>query len=122
MELQMSEPPQSEILFDQIVVDPDVRTTSAAFGIFDQNEKVHRISCQAGSCEMNEVLARHVHCTVEKIVEAFKDPRHRRIGLYGRGGSGKTTVLRNLSQHAAAKEFFDQVAFVIVPKFSYQNM
>ncbi|XP_057527912.1 disease resistance protein At4g27190-like isoform X3 [Amaranthus tricolor] len=121
VELQISEPPQSEILFDQIAVDPDVQTTSAAFGIFNQNEEVHSISCQAGSGNMNEVLARPVQCTVEKIVEAFKDPHHRRIGLYGRGGSGKTTVLKNLSQHAAAKEFFDQLVFVTVPKFAYQK-
>ncbi|CAO2838234.1 unnamed protein product [Amaranthus hypochondriacus] len=121
VELQITEPSQSEILFDQIALAPDVQATSAAFGTFNQNEDVPKISCQAGSGKMNEVLARPLQCTIENILEAFKDPHRRIIGLYGRGGSGKTTVFKNLSQHAAAKEFFDQVVFVTVPKFAYEK-
>ncbi|XP_056694852.1 probable disease resistance protein At4g27220 [Spinacia oleracea] len=121
-EFQMSEPSLSEFLFGQIAMKSDVRATSSVeINNCVQNEAVDRFSFQAEISGTEEVLSlpkvnmkRSIHCTLEKIFEAFQDSNRRRIGVYGRGGSGKTTMLKNLFHHSATKELFDQVLFALV--------
>ncbi|KMT15479.1 hypothetical protein BVRB_3g058340 [Beta vulgaris subsp. vulgaris] len=103
-------------------------TSSAEIDISVQNEAVGNISFDIQNNGIDEILSlpevdvkTPIQRTVEKILEGLKDSHRRSICLYGRGGSGKTTVLKNLFLHPAAKELFDQILYVTVPRFGYQK-
>lgn len=54
---------------------------------------------------------------VKKIIECMKDNKHRRIGIYGKGGIGKTTVLRALLCTPEVKDRFDYLIQVTVSRY-----
>ncbi|XP_017975240.1 PREDICTED: disease resistance protein At4g27190 [Theobroma cacao] len=65
-----------------------------------------------------EVVAKTtVECTVLKILELLNDYTVRRIGVYGIGGVGKTTVLKALINYPKTKGMFDLIIWVTVSKF-----
>ncbi|CAI8601838.1 unnamed protein product [Vicia faba] len=45
----------------------------------------------------------------QEIMEALKDPNSRNIGVYGLGGVGKTTLVKEVSQIAKQHKLFDEV-------------
>ncbi|KAJ1435927.1 P-loop containing nucleoside triphosphate hydrolase [Sesbania bispinosa] len=52
----------------------------------------------------------------EKIVKALKDPKARNIGVYGLGGVGKTTLVKEVAQIAKQEKLFDAVVRADVSK------
>ncbi|KAK6279533.1 hypothetical protein POUND7_019800 [Theobroma cacao] len=65
-----------------------------------------------------EVVAKTtVERTVLKILELLNDYTVRRIGVYGIGGVGKTTVLKALINYPKTKGMFDLIIWVTVSKF-----
>lgn len=103
-------------------VNPEIRTATSV--PTHHSEFVNRLSFQVEGSQRNKVRSlpkvntdRPIHHTVEKILEGFKDVKSRRICLHGRGGSGKSTVLRTLSHHPASKNLFDQIISVRIPRF-----
>ncbi|XP_022722045.1 probable disease resistance protein At1g61300 [Durio zibethinus] len=54
---------------------------------------------------------------VFKILELLKDDRVRKIGVYGIGGVGKTTVLKALINYPKTKDMFDLIIWVTVSKY-----
>ncbi|KAK6255492.1 hypothetical protein SCA6_016797 [Theobroma cacao] len=65
-----------------------------------------------------EVVAKTtVERTVLKILELLNDYTVRRIGVYGIGGVGKTTLLKALINYPKTKGMFDLIIWVTVSKF-----
>ena len=53
---------------------------------------------------------------VEEILGLLKDRDVKRIGLWGSGGIGKTTIMRNLNNHEDIAKMFDVVIWVTISK------
>uniref|UniRef100_A0A2N9HRG8 AAA+ ATPase domain-containing protein n=1 Tax=Fagus sylvatica TaxID=28930 RepID=A0A2N9HRG8_FAGSY len=53
---------------------------------------------------------------VEEILGLLKDRDVKRIGLWGSGGIGKTTIMRNLNNHEDIAKMFDIVIWVTISK------
>ncbi|XP_071939613.1 disease resistance protein At4g27190-like [Coffea arabica] len=58
-----------------------------------------------------------ISCMVQKIIECMKDDKYRRIGIYGNGGIGKTTVLKALLSAPEIKDKFDFLIQVTVSRY-----
>ncbi|KAK8549233.1 hypothetical protein V6N13_008910 [Hibiscus sabdariffa] len=58
-----------------------------------------------------------VERTVLKILELLSNDTVRRIGIYGSGGVGKTTVLKAFIDHPQTKHMFDLIIWVTVSKY-----
>lgn len=57
--------------------------------------------------------------TVNKILDCLKDGgTARRIGIYGSGGIGKTTVLKALFKHAETKKLFSSIIWFTLSRYS----
>ncbi|XP_042515543.1 disease resistance protein At4g27190-like isoform X2 [Macadamia integrifolia] len=54
--------------------------------------------------------------TLQKILKDIKDVTSRKIGIHGKGGIGKTTVLKALNDQTKMKSIFDVVIWVTVSK------
>ncbi|XXG62265.1 hypothetical protein AAC387_Pa05g0659 [Persea americana] len=52
--------------------------------------------------------------TLQKILNSVRDPIKHKIGIWGMGGVGKTTVMKNLNNHHEIAELFDIVIWVTV--------
>ncbi|KAK7246198.1 hypothetical protein RIF29_41058 [Crotalaria pallida] len=50
----------------------------------------------------------------DQIWEALKDDQKLRVGVYGMGGSGKTTLVKELGYKAEKEKLFEEVVFVVV--------
>lgn len=59
---------------------------------------------------------RSIDRTLQRIFEKLKDVTVRKIGIYGRGGIGKTTVLKALNDQSEVKSMFDVIIWVTVSK------
>ncbi|GMH18222.1 hypothetical protein Nepgr_020063 [Nepenthes gracilis] len=59
-----------------------------------------------------------IECTVQDILAALKDVQVRKVGIYGKGGIGKTSVLKALTSHFKMKRLFDFVIWVTVSRYS----
>ncbi|GMY04904.1 probable disease resistance protein At4g27220 [Fagus crenata] len=53
---------------------------------------------------------------VEEILGLLKDRDVKRIGLWGSGGIGKTTIMRNLNNHEDIAKMFDIVIWITISK------
>ncbi|KAI5660477.1 hypothetical protein M9H77_29270 [Catharanthus roseus] len=51
---------------------------------------------------------------VEKIMEALQDDEIRVIGIWGMGGTGKTMLVKEISQKAKREHMFDEVTLAVV--------
>lgn len=58
----------------------------------------------------------NVERTVLKILELLRNDRVRRIGVYGIGRVGKTTVLKAFIDHPQINDMFDLIIWVTVSK------
>ncbi|TXG48206.1 hypothetical protein EZV62_027500 [Acer yangbiense] len=54
------------------------------------------------------------HSTMEGVLNALHNPDVNMIGVYGMGGSGKTTLVREVARKAEEDKLFDQVVFAEV--------
>ncbi|XP_027166645.1 probable disease resistance protein At4g27220 [Coffea eugenioides] len=54
---------------------------------------------------------------VQKIIECLKDDKHRRIGIYGNGGIGKTIVIKALFSAPEIKDKFDFFIQVTISRY-----
>ncbi|OMP06410.1 Disease resistance protein [Corchorus olitorius] len=70
-----------------------------------------------GSCEPEVDARTTVECTVLKILELLNGDTVRKIGVYGTGGVGKTTVLKALINYPKTKDMFDLIIWVSVSKY-----
>ncbi|KAK9222799.1 hypothetical protein WN944_011238 [Citrus x changshan-huyou] len=52
--------------------------------------------------------------TMKDIMEAMKDEKVSIIGICGRGGVGKTTLVKEIQKQAKEKKMFDEVAMAVV--------
>ncbi|KAH9793982.1 hypothetical protein KPL71_004732 [Citrus sinensis] len=52
--------------------------------------------------------------TMKDIMEAMKDEKVSIIGICGRGGIGKTTLVKEIQKQAKEKKMFDEVAMAVV--------
>ncbi|KAA8535586.1 hypothetical protein F0562_030588 [Nyssa sinensis] len=59
-----------------------------------------------------------IHHNVHKILGYMKDVRASRIGIYGNGGIGKTTLLKALVNHPEIEDMFDLIIWVTVSRYS----
>lgn len=50
----------------------------------------------------------------EEIMEAIKDDGINMIGIYGMGGVGKTTIVKEVCKRAKEHKLFDEVAMAVV--------
>ncbi|GAB2261518.1 hypothetical protein Droror1_Dr00002515 [Drosera rotundifolia] len=55
---------------------------------------------------------------VQEILDLLKDAQVSKLGLYGKGGIGKTTILRALRRHPEIQSLFDLVLWVTIPRYS----
>ncbi|XP_077241978.1 disease resistance protein RPS5-like [Tasmannia lanceolata] len=55
-------------------------------------------------------------CTLQKIFVCIKDVRNRKIGIWGMGGVGKTTVIKILNKSPELTQMFEIVIWVPVSK------
>ncbi|KAL5563809.1 hypothetical protein UlMin_033556 [Ulmus minor] len=61
--------------------------------------------------------------TSNEIMEALKDPDIPMIGVYGMGGVGKTTLVKEVAHQAKIEEFFSEVVMVTVSQeFNPKNI
>ncbi|KAL3506839.1 hypothetical protein ACH5RR_032221 [Cinchona calisaya] len=58
-----------------------------------------------------------IRFTVQKIIELMQDDKYRTIGIYGKGGIGKTTVLKALVCCPEIKDKFDFLIQVTVSRY-----
>ncbi|GAB2294318.1 hypothetical protein Dimus_028528 [Dionaea muscipula] len=68
----------------------------------------------------NKLLS-SIDCTMQQILDVLKDAQVRKIGLFGRGGIGKTSILKALGSHPEIKRLFNLVIWVAVPRYSYRS-
>ena len=54
--------------------------------------------------------------TLTGVLEAFKDPKINRIGVYGMGGVGKTMLAKEVVKQAQKDQLFDKYLFLVVSK------
>ena len=52
--------------------------------------------------------------TLTGVLEALKDPKINRIGVYGMGGVGKTTLAKEVLKQAKNEKLFDRYLFLVV--------
>ncbi|KAK9286264.1 hypothetical protein L1049_014652 [Liquidambar formosana] len=57
-----------------------------------------------------------LHRFVENIIDCLNDGKVKRIGLLGKAGIGKTTIMQNLNNHEKIAKMFHYVIWVTVPK------
>ncbi|KAF7833697.1 putative P-loop containing nucleoside triphosphate hydrolase, leucine-rich repeat domain, L [Senna tora] len=50
----------------------------------------------------------------EQLLEALTDDKNYRIGLYGMGGFGKTTLVKEVGKEVEQSKLFDKVVFIVV--------
>ena len=58
-----------------------------------------------------------IRCMVQKIIECLEDDKHRRIGIYGNGGIGKTIVIKALFSAPEIKDKFDFFIQVTISRY-----
>jgi len=51
-------------------------------------------------------------CTLQKVLESMRDASIQKIGIWGMGGIGKTTIMRNLNNLSELTQMFDVVVSV----------
>ncbi|KAJ8445239.1 hypothetical protein Cgig2_024445 [Carnegiea gigantea] len=102
-------------------------TTPAQTRTFIQSEMAGEPSFQKEARQQNKIhlppkvdAQRSIRCTVDKIFKDLGDAQSGSICLHGRGGNGKTTVLKTLF-HYPASYIFVQVIFVTVPRLACQR-
>ena len=54
--------------------------------------------------------------TLTGVLEALKDPKINRIGVYGMGGVGKTMLAKEVVKQAQKDQLFDKYLFLVVSK------
>ena len=54
--------------------------------------------------------------TLTGVLEALKDPKINRIGVYGMGGVGKTMLAKEVVKQAQKDQWFDKYLFLVVSK------
>ncbi|KAL6328816.1 hypothetical protein AAG906_003833 [Vitis piasezkii] len=57
-----------------------------------------------------------LHKVLQHVLRCLEDKEVRRIGIWGKVGTGKTTVLENLNNHEKVAEMFSMVIYVTVSK------
>ncbi|XP_034702361.1 disease resistance protein RPS2-like isoform X2 [Vitis riparia] len=57
-----------------------------------------------------------LHKVLQHVLQFLNDKKIRRIGIWGKVGTGKTTVLQNLNNHETVAKMFDMVIYVTVRK------
>ncbi|GAB2294162.1 hypothetical protein Dimus_028382 [Dionaea muscipula] len=90
------------------------------FDTLSDNETADSSSLVTAGQYQNKLLS-SIDCTVQQILEVLKDARVRKIGLFGRGGIGKTSILKALGSHPEIKRLFNLVIWVAVPRYSYRR-
>ncbi|KAL9274325.1 Disease resistance protein-like protein [Drosera capensis] len=89
------------------------------------NETDDSISLPMEAQRLNKVLSASnvdiswsIGHVVQEILDLLKDAQVSKVGLYGKGGIGKTTVLRALRRHPEIQSLFDLVLWVTIPRYS----
>ncbi|RVW70660.1 putative disease resistance protein [Vitis vinifera] len=52
--------------------------------------------------------------TLDEVMEALRDAKINKIGVWGLGGVGKTTLVKQVAEHAAQEKLFDKVVTAAV--------
>ncbi|KAK9155056.1 hypothetical protein Sjap_002536 [Stephania japonica] len=69
------------------------------------------------------IIGQAIEQTIHEILGCIKDDRTRKIGLWGMGGIGKTTVMKNLESLPEISQLFEIVIWVTVSKdWSYRKL
>ncbi|XXG62264.1 hypothetical protein AAC387_Pa05g0658 [Persea americana] len=62
-------------------------------------------------------------CTLQKILNNVRDPRKHKIGIWGMGGVGKTTVMKNLNNLPEIANMFEIVIWITISQdYSTRNL
>ncbi|KAJ8445243.1 hypothetical protein Cgig2_024449 [Carnegiea gigantea] len=121
----------SNITVKDPISGPSLETSVNSGRVTSTSEQTHMLmhsavindpSLQVEGKEQTKVLlppkldiGRPIQCTVDKILEALRSDQFGRIAIHGKGGSGKTTVLRTVSDKPAIKYIFDRIILVNIP-------
>lgn len=119
--------PSLETLHEMSANPEMTATMSAQMNTFIQSEFICEPPFQEEVRQRNKIplppnvdTHRPIRCTVEIIFKALGDAQSGSICLHGRGGSGKTTVLKTLFHHPASY-IFDRVIFVTIPRLAHRR-
>ncbi|KAI9072224.1 hypothetical protein K1719_045814 [Acacia pycnantha] len=74
----------------------------------------HRSSLKAMSIPEDFILFETTKKARDEIITALQDNMKKKIGLYGMGGCGKSSMLKLVHKEAQDKKLFDKIAFVEV--------
>eukprot|EP00261_Vitis_vinifera_P026696 XP_010660237.2 PREDICTED: disease resistance protein At4g27190-like isoform X2 [Vitis vinifera] len=79
-----------------------------------QFEKVaYRAPLQGIRCRPSEALESRM-LTLNEVMEALRDAKINKIGVWGLGGVGKTTLVKQVAEQAAQEKLFDKVVTAAV--------
>ncbi|KAK4275898.1 hypothetical protein QN277_018908 [Acacia crassicarpa] len=83
-------------------------------GLQQKLDFAHRSSLRATSVPEDFIMFETTKKARDEIITALKDNTKKKIGLYGMGGSGKSSMLKLVHKEAQDRKLFDKIAFVEV--------
>ncbi|XP_021745571.1 probable disease resistance protein At4g27220 isoform X2 [Chenopodium quinoa] len=119
----------SQIRLDESII-PTIHNVDSTFSANDKITKEGEIETSLTHCRLRNVVnlgfsswptakySKSTDCSLQRLLSAFQDVEVKKIGIYGAGGIGKTTLMKAFLSRDDVKRSFDLVLWVTIPRCS----
>uniref|UniRef100_A0A803LZP4 WRKY domain-containing protein n=1 Tax=Chenopodium quinoa TaxID=63459 RepID=A0A803LZP4_CHEQI len=119
----------SQIRQDESII-PTIHNVDSTFSANDKTTKEGEIETSLTHCRLRNVVnlgfnswptakySRSTDRSLQRLLSAFQDVEVKKIGIYGAGGIGKTTLMKAFLSRYDVKRSFDLVLWVTIPRCS----